>query len=391
MQERRTPWERLLGLDPRLWDAVVVGSMLALSHSIYALSDMGDGRAGIRTPDAIGAILLIAACLALYRRRRSPLAVSVAVSCLVLVYAAARYVSDAPALVLVVATYSAAAYRPRTWRLGAAIALAAAAAVALQIGAAKATRGGGNWIEWATGALFYVGLPVLVGRIMWNRRRRLDRDRDAAAREAVLVERTRIARELHDVVAHSLGVMVVQAGGARAVLRRDPAQAERALRAIEESGRLGLAEMRRLLDVERVDAASLAPRPGLDRLDELLERMRATGLPVELVTEGRPRPVPAAQDVSAYRIVQEALTNVLKHAGSGAHARVLLRFAVDAIEVEVADDGAGPVGPADGGVGLIGMRERVGFLHGELTTGPRPGGGFVVRARLPVPAEGDGP
>jgi signal transduction histidine kinase len=241
----------------------------------------------------------------------------------------------------------------------------------------------------ASNVFFTVGLPFAIGRIVWNRRRRLDREREVAARDAVALERDRIARELHDVVAHSMSVMVVQAGAAKAVLRRDPEETERALSAIEESGRIGLAEMRRLLSVEGEVAPSLAPQPGLERLDELLGRMRATGLEVELVVEGDPRPLPAGVDLSAYRIVQEALTNALKHGGDGVHARVLLRYLEEGIDVEVTDDGRGPSPDMDGsGRGLIGMRERVAFLGGELRTGARPGGGFLVHARLPVTGDG---
>jgi signal transduction histidine kinase len=183
--------------------------------------------------------------------------------------------------------------------------------------------------------------------------------------------------------------MVVQAGAAKAVLRRDPEETERALSAIEESGRIGLAEMRRLLSVEGEVAPSLDPQPGLGRLDELLARMRATGLEVELVVEGDPHPLPAGVDLSAYRIVQEALTNALKHGGDGVHARVLLRYQAEAIDVEVTDDGRGPSPDMDGsGRGVIGMRERVAFLGGEIRTGARPGGGFLVHARLPVTGDG---
>jgi signal transduction histidine kinase len=239
----------------------------------------------------------------------------------------------------------------------------------------------------ASNAFFIVGVPVAIGRIVWNRRRRVERDRDMAARDAVAHERSRIARELHDVVAHSMSVMVVQAGAARAVLRQDTNEAERALRSIEESGRTGLAEMRRLLSADGEAVPSLAPLSGVERLDELLARMRATGLAVELVVEGDARPLPAGVDLSVYRIVQEAVTNTLKHGGDGVHARVLFRYDDGAIEVEVTDDGRGPSSNAEGGGrGLIGMRERVAFLGGEIRTGARPGGGFIVHARIPFAA-----
>jgi signal transduction histidine kinase len=245
-----------------------------------------------------------------------------------------------------------------------------------------------NWVEIAFGLTISAGIPILLGRMTFNRRRRVIRDRELAAREAVTVGRAAIARELHDVVAHHMSVMVVQAGAARTVVDADPAAAAEALRQIEASGRTGLAEMRRLLEILKTSDGNVerTPQPGLEHLDELLEGMRATGLPVEAVVEGEPRRLPPGVDLSAYRIVQEALTNALRHAG-GASARVLLRYGRHALEVEVIDDGHGPTenaGPT--GHGLIGMRERVQLFGGELEAGPRPGGGFVVRARLPSDA-----
>jgi signal transduction histidine kinase len=166
----------------------------------------------------------------------------------------------------------------------------------------------------------------------------------------------------------------------------DPAATAEALRQIEASGRTGLAEMRRLLEVLKAeeDGNGRAPQPGFARLSELLDAMRASGLPVEAVIEGTPRALSPGVDLSAYRIVQEALTNSLRHAG-GASARVVVRYEPDALELEIADDGPGPPEDpeASGGHGLIGMRERVQLFGGELEAGPRPGGGFLVRARLP--------
>jgi signal transduction histidine kinase len=228
---------------------------------------------------------------------------------------------------------------------------------------------------------------MLLGRISFNRRRRIERDHVLAAREAVAIERARIARELHDVVAHSMSVMVVQAGAARAVLGADPAQAEAALGRIEETGRTGLADMRRLLGILKADGddTGLEPQPGLRALDGLLERVRSAGLPVEAMVYGEPRTLPPGVDLTAYRLVQEALTNTLKHAGT-ASARVVIRYADRSIELEVADDGRGPPPESapSGGHGLVGMRERVALFGGTLETGGRPGGGFRVTARIPV-------
>jgi signal transduction histidine kinase len=230
---------------------------------------------------------------------------------------------------------------------------------------------------------------MLLGRMTFNRRRRIAEDRERAALDAVAAERARIARELHDVVAHAMSVMVVQAGAARTALGREPATAEEALRRIEEVGRDGLGEMRRLIGLLRPtdDPAVLVPQPDLAHLDELLGTMRHAGLQVEALVEGDPRGLPRGVELTAYRVVQEALTNVLRHAGES-HARVLLRFSEDAVEVEVFDDGLGAPreGTTLGGHGLIGMRERVELFGGSLETGPRPGGGFQVRARLPAGA-----
>jgi signal transduction histidine kinase len=203
-------------------------------------------------------------------------------------------------------------------------------------------------------------------------------------------ERARIARELHDVVAHSVGAMVAQAQGARHVLDRDPERAREALETIERTGRTALNEMRRSLGVlRRPDTeAPLAPQPGMSGLGVLLEQARKSGLTVELVTEGEPAPLADGADLSAYRIVQEALTNTLKHAGP-VHARVAVRYGERALEVEITDDGADGRAPngipsAGGGHGLVGMRERVALYGGDLHAGLRPEGGFVVRASLPL-------
>jgi signal transduction histidine kinase len=212
---------------------------------------------------------------------------------------------------------------------------------------------------------------------------RTEEQQRAEAERAVAEERTRIARELHDVMAHSMSVMVVQAGAARRVLDRDPAQAAEALAAIEGTGRESLTEMRRVLGVLRGDddQAELAPAPGLDDFDRLLQHCDEAGLPVELVVTGDVRQLGPGLEMNAYRVVQESLTNSLKHAGS-ASAVVHLNYGHDALEVAITDDGRGAAAAAaDGsGQGLVGMRERVEAYGGHLTAGPRPGGGFAVSA-----------
>ena len=219
---------------------------------------------------------------------------------------------------------------------------------------------------------------------------RAEEEREGEARRAVAAERRRIAREMHDVVAHSISVMVVQAGGARRILERDPERAVAAAAQIERTGREALLEMRRLLGVLRGpdQAAELAPSPTFDGLDALVTRAREAGLPVELEVEGTPRPLPAGVDLAAYRVVQEALTNALQHA-PGARTTVSVHWRADALELVIADRGPGraPGRETQGpGQGLIGMRERVALYGGDLRTGPRRGGGFEVRVRLPLEA-----
>ena len=212
---------------------------------------------------------------------------------------------------------------------------------------------------------------------------RLERERELHVRRAAAEEQARIARELHDVVAHALSVIVVQAAAADDVFEVDPRLAREPIRAIELASRSALGDLRRVLGILQ-DDAEYEPQPGLARLDALVEQVRATGLEIEFAVEGSPRPLPAAVDLSAYRIVQEALTNTLKHARA-AHATVRVRYGRD-LDLEIRDDGGGDVanGPSAGGNGLIGMRERVAVLGGSVATGPRPGGGYSVSARIPI-------
>jgi signal transduction histidine kinase len=243
-------------------------------------------------------------------------------------------------------------------------------------------------------------LPYAIGRTVRARAgrertyreqsERLDAGRDESARKAAYEERARIARELHDVIAHSVSVMVIQAGGARLVMGSDPDRAEGALRSVERAGRDALAEMRRLLGVLESDAdpRALAPQPGLADIQDLLARAGASGLATDLQIDGAPVTVSPALDLCAYRIVQEALTNAIKHAGP-ARAEVLVRWALGALELEISDDGRGPA-PASsgsGGHGLVGMRERAVLHGGSVESGAGDGGGFIVRARLPLARE----
>jgi signal transduction histidine kinase len=241
-----------------------------------------------------------------------------------------------------------------------------------------------GWSPWLAGRILRA--RTMLARELEERALRLEADRDAMARRAVGDERRRIAHELHDVVAHSLSVMVVQAGAGRRLVAADPERAADCAALIERMGREAMGEMRRLLGVMGGSAAApLAPQPGLARLDELVGRARAAGLPVELRTSGEPVDLPAGVDVAAYRIVQEALTNALQHAGP-AHARVLVTYAGDALELEVVDNGRGAADEIEfsGGHGLVGMRERAAVCGGEVAAGRRREGGFQVHARFPL-------
>lgn len=232
-----------------------------------------------------------------------------------------------------------------------------------------------------------------------DRTQRLEIERDQQAQIATAAERARIARDLHDIVAHSLSVVIAQADGGRYAADADPAAATRALTTIGETGRAALTDMRRLLGVLRAgpgDAdepgsapAAFAPQPGADDIGTLVEQVRGSGVRVSLVRMGTPRPLPPGMGLAMYRIAQEALTNVLKHAGPDPQVTVMVSWQPESILVEVDDDGRGASAESDGlGQGMLGMRERATMFGGTVTAGPRPGGGFRVRAQLPTPARG---
>ena len=245
--------------------------------------------------------------------------------------------------------------------------------------------------DFASGAGDYLFVAVLVtapwvaGRAV-RRREAATAAAQRRAEAAIADERARVARELHDVVAHSVGLIVVQAGAAEQVIDRDPAAAREALATIRTTGKAALVDLRHMLGLLRSDGdhQGSEPQPDLDALDALVERVRGAGLPVQVKVEGERRPVGPGVGLAAYRVVQEALTNALKHA-RGSHATVRLRYEPDLLEVTVTDDGGSPNGTAGAGQGLIGMRQRVLVYDGALDAGPIPGGGFRVHARLPLP------
>jgi signal transduction histidine kinase len=241
------------------------------------------------------------------------------------------------------------------------------------------------FVGFALAAGFYISTRHAHVEGLRDRAARAERERELLASRAVAEERVRIARELHDVVAHNVSLMVVQAQAANA-LTEDERQ-RTALEQIASLGRQGLTEMHRMLGVlragEQEPEAELAPQPGVADVERLVTQARDAGLAVDLRMDGEPRPLPPGADLSAYRIVQEALTNVIKHAG-GARAEVSIRYGPSALELSVIDDGVGPSQNGVGGHGLVGMRERVALFGGELVTGPGPGGrGYSLRALLP--------
>ncbi len=342
------------------------------------------------------AILFAAVAAALvWRRSRPALVVAAATACFLggglFVLSPVDTGPVAFFLALLVVYYSAGA-----WGQDRRTVLTTAAAFAAMV-ALDATRGVFD-VNGPRQPVAWVGFVVVwfVGREIGRRRgdvtlleartRQLERDREERARAAVDEERGRIARELHDVVAHSVSVMVVQAQAGPRLLA-DPERAAAAFTSIERAGREALVELRRMLGILRTsdERADVGPQPGLRSLDGLLAQVRDAGLTVDCVVDGDERSLPVGVDLSAYRIVQEALTNTLKHA-HGRHAEVAVHYGASWLDIEVVDDGRGADVPAvDGtGHGLIGMRERVALYGGELSTGPRDGGGFVVRARLPL-------
>jgi signal transduction histidine kinase len=238
-------------------------------------------------------------------------------------------------------------------------------------------------IAWLAG--FAIGGKLEQASAAQARAERLEREQEAEARAAVAEERARIARELHDVVGHSVSVMTVQASAVRRRLTPDQEQEREALEIVEQTGREALAEMRRLVGVLRrpEEAPALAPQPSLEHLDRLVAQARESGLPVELKVEGDPSQLPPGVDLTAYRLVQEGLTNAIKHARAS-RADVVVRYEDGAVEISVVDDGDGGGAGGGGGHGLVGMRERVAVYGGEIEAGPRAEGGYALRARLPV-------
>ncbi|SCL27735.1 Signal transduction histidine kinase [Micromonospora pallida] len=419
---------RILGLPLRsvVFDLAVVGAVALLA--LAAATTQAGGWAA--------AVVGLVMAAALVWRRRRPVAVTVVVAALAITQVAFGWGALPYDLAVLVALYSVVKYAEQ---LRAGIVAGVVAAIGVVLAAVQTP----SQVEWyfpaiyyglVTGAVWLAALNVRTRRLyvlsLEERAATLEREREAEARAAVAEERTRIARELHDVVAHSMAVMIVQADGARYMIDQSPETARNAVRIVADTGRQALDDMRRLVGVlrepspaepgpgdpanpdagtlvDRADgtgerAAGGAPpptaglvaepvhrRPSVGELPALLDRFRAAGLRVRYTVDGPPGTLPQALDLTVYRLVQEALTNTLKHAGVGAVVEVTLEHVADAVVLGVVDDGQGrpAVTPApSGGHGLVGMRERVSVYDGSLIAGPRLAGGWQVRARLPLPS-----
>ena len=388
-------WLRRLRANPWWFDSALALAAAGLSTAFFifhpAASDLPSGTL------VLGCGLVLLNTVPLAARRRFPLAVLAIVLASGLAFAALDLPPDILWVAVPVAVYSVAAYGDRWVALaGLAVAEAGLAVVQLTPGRTGVNTWVGNMgflaATWLLG--HFVGIRRVYVLQLEERTAELERAREELARRAVVEERLRLARELHDVVAHAMSVIAVQSGVGAHVADTQPKEAAKALGAIEATSRAALTELRRLLGVLRQadePRGDLAPVPGLADLEGLLAEVARAGLAVKLRVNGTRPPLPAGVDLSAYRIVQEALTNVVKHAGS-ARAQVVVGYGDQEVTVEVTDDGRGVVtsvsdGRVGTGHGLIGMRERVQAFGGDLEVGPRPGGGFRVAARLPYAAD----
>ena len=380
--------------NPRIADAVFAGVLVVLS--IFGLTN-GKVEGSEQAPDLLAYVLLIGGSVSLAWRRTSPIAVLAVVVCTTIPFWVLDYATAFDALVLV-ALYATTAHttdRRRAWvAAGSAIAILTIVTIIGVVADREDLT-----VNNAINVVVFLSIGAVFGDVVRNRRNSFaemerraieaEADRAAEAQRAVAVERVRIAREMHDVVAHGMSVIVVQAAGAQRVVRTNPDLAVDALKSIETTGRESLSEMRRMLGVLREkdgDEGDLIPQPTLADVPGFVAHCVDAGIPTELVVRGDQRDLGPGLELAAFRVVQEALTNVLKHGGQSAEAVVELTYADKALTVVVTDDGrgaAGSLGSDVGGHGLIGLRERVEIYKGEFSAGPKPGGGFRVSAVVP--------
>jgi len=384
--------------DPRrLVDLLVVVAVAVLSVAeITTVSNTAE--AWQRPADALAYVLVLAASVSLYWRRRAPIAVMTCVISSV----AVMYLREYGALLSVLglpAVYAVAAHEDHRRRAWTALAIESSC---LMLAAAVSVLDEPDGFAYLTAVsmIGFLSAAVAAGVIIRNRERifvdterraaQAEADRLAEAERAVTRERNRIAREMHDVVAHSMSVIAVQAAAGREIVHTNPDKAADVFERIEIVGREALGELRRMLGVLRDtgdEQTSLSPQPGISDIETAVERSSTSGVPTTFVVDGAERTLAPGVELAAYRIVQEALTNVRKHAGASARATVHITYEPDALAIEVSDDGRGAfsgLATTGSGHGLIGMRERVDIYGGELSAGPRTGGGYVVRAVLPV-------
>ncbi len=400
---RQTPGTRTIGgmkgdaqAGTRWFDLALITLLLAVS--IAEAVAVGDDLRVDTAGDAWHILLIAFAVVPLLLRRRFPIGVGIVSTLAFMIDRAAIHPDSISVIALPVALYSIGRHceRPRALVAGMSLTAATLGFTLYGIVIEAADLGLFNFMLFGVFlvAPLLLGMQLRVSReyleSLEERAEWLEQTREAEARRAVAEERARIARELHDVVAHEVSVMVVQTEAAQRVLHTDPSKATEAMRHVEEAGRDALTEMRRLLGVLRRDGeeALRSPQPILTQVGGLIEQMQLAGLRVELEVEGQARPLPPGLDLNAYRIVQEALTNALKHAGPDATARVTVRYEPDELQLEIVDDGRGAAQALrrtnGSGNGLVGMRERAALFGGVLDAGARPGGGYRVAARLPV-------
>jgi signal transduction histidine kinase len=392
MSRRRAIAQRIRDVRPSTLDW-----LLALSFLVAIEIEIGIRSPRFEPGDLPTQLSALAATLPLAWRRRAPVAATAVVMAGLIAQIAIEGDSlGLSLLAAVVIVWSTARHfdrRTALASLGIAIGAFWIASAVPPTSGAQYVIGDALWGSSVLGGSWALGRAFRSRRLraheLEERADHLEREQEAQARAAVADERGRIARELHDIVAHNVSTMVVQAGAGKRVMESDPDGARKAFESIERSGRQALAEMRRLLGILRTDreGLALAPQPGLEHLEALISHVESAGLPVELTVVGEPQPLPSGIDVSAYRIIQEGLTNAIKHAGP-AHAEVVVRYGDRELQLEILDDGQGAeesmANGAQQGHGLVGMRERVNLYDGTLETGSREGRGYAVRARLPM-------
>lgn len=391
------PMERRSRLPTIVVDSLIAFGVLGLA--LISRVDIGDAPTVFsREPDAFNLVLICAQTLPLILRRRYPVSVMMFVLAAFVVDRVFDYPDTLAASGIILAIHAVGSELPakRSFRVGSAVVIGTTvftAVGALTLESVGAASVGTTFLATA--------LPLVLGREVFQRRRRFEeleqraeraeREREERAERAVAKERARIARELHDVVAHQMTVMTVQAEGARRIAGDTDHRVTDALATISQAGHEGLSEMRRMVGLLRTgpEGPDFSPQPGVARIADLVRQMVDAGLDVTFETEGAPRQLAPGVDVSLYRIVQESLTNALRHGGPGVRADVMLRFGSDGVEVHIEDDGRGAAASVTGdggGHGIVGMRERVALLDGTFAAGPRPGGGFAVHVQIPVGA-----